>query len=270
MVKLADFGIAIKLSNDGKPVEPAGSPHWMAPELVMDKRTGFDNDIWSLGITLIELFEGEPPHCEVLDPIQVLEVIYSSPAPTLKHHAHLELDEFLTKCFLRENRPSAAELLLEGFASPIHDNEVMIKLCHRAMPILNTYRHFQKSGEVLEDESLLDKSEGNVIGKEKARGWSTSSLVHVAIVESSREPISSLVRVDGQEQDTSAETLEESIRNLTLDRNRKHPKSIRNMRELQSQSMDTGVKQPSKRKTTALRMIKSMISLPTTNHRNRI
>lgn len=284
MVKLTDFGIAVRLSAERETVQPAGSPHWMAPELVVDKRTGFDNDVWSLGITLIELFEGEPPHCEVLDPIRVLEVIHASPAPTLKLRAHPDLDEFLAKCFLRDQRPSASELLAEGFASqpPADGDEVMLKLCQRAMPILHAYRHFQKSGEVLETPPPLG-TESDDHDNAKARAWSTSSLVRVPVVseasrepisslvrvEASREPTSSLVRVEGHAQthDPSVETLEESIRNLTLDRNRKHPQSIRNMRELQSQSMDADVKPP-KRKTTALRIIKSMISLP--HHRHKI
>ena len=81
-VKLTDLGIAVvspEKDPSSKPL-PAGSPHWMAPELVSKNLTCYANDIWSLGITLIELVAGEPPHSNV-SPGEVLKVIEDSAPP---------------------------------------------------------------------------------------------------------------------------------------------------------------------------------------------
>ncbi|VAH31086.1 unnamed protein product [Triticum turgidum subsp. durum] len=66
VVKLADFGMAKHLSSAAPNLSLKGTPYWMAPEMVqatLAKDVGYDLavDIWSLGCTIIEMFDGKPP-----------------------------------------------------------------------------------------------------------------------------------------------------------------------------------------------------------------
>ncbi|NXR87302.1 STK10 kinase, partial [Hypocryptadius cinnamomeus] len=87
-IKLADFGVSAKnMKTLQKRDSFIGTPYWMAPEVVMcetmkDTPYDYKADIWSLGITLIEMAQIEPPHHE-LNPMRVLLKIAKSDPPTL-------------------------------------------------------------------------------------------------------------------------------------------------------------------------------------------
>lgn len=83
-VKLADFGVSAELNNTiSKRKTVVGSPYWMAPEVIRESHYDGRADVWSLGITAIEMAEGAPPHSN-LHPLRAIFVIPTKPAPTLQ------------------------------------------------------------------------------------------------------------------------------------------------------------------------------------------
>lgn len=82
-VKLADFGVSAELTNTiNKLKTVVGSPFWMAPEVIKESNYDGRADVWSLGITAIEMAEGSPPHSN-LNPMRAIFLIPSKPAPNL-------------------------------------------------------------------------------------------------------------------------------------------------------------------------------------------
>ena len=107
----------------------------MAPEVVQRKAYGPAVDIWSLGITAIEMVEGSPPHLE--NPEHAIRMLTTEHvAPSLKEPETLSLNfrDFLGKClqFNAENRPSAAELLQHPFLKRASSLSSLIPLIESA------------------------------------------------------------------------------------------------------------------------------------------
>ena len=66
-VKLADFGVAVKIEETRKTISAAGSPYWIAPEIIIGESEPTTKcDIWSLGCTVIELLTGNPPYFDLM------------------------------------------------------------------------------------------------------------------------------------------------------------------------------------------------------------
>ena len=115
-VLLSDFGVSTAVKTGSKEKEFAGSPCWMAPE-VMAQKTGYDAsaDIWSLGITIIEFAEGKAPF-EQYSGLKVLQSVLSSPAPEISRYETQwspELRAFAKDCLQKEPgfRPRTDTLL---------------------------------------------------------------------------------------------------------------------------------------------------------------
>jgi len=118
-VKLADFGYAAQLTqNKQKRTTIVGTPYWMAPEVIRGQNYDTKVDIWSLGIMVMEMLEGEPPYME-FPPLRALFLITTKGVPPLKNpQAHSsELQSFLNLCLEKspEARGSADQLLAHPF-----------------------------------------------------------------------------------------------------------------------------------------------------------
>lgn len=117
--KLADFGVAGHLADvSAKRMTVIGTPFWMAPEVVREVGYDFKADIWSLGITAIEMAEMDPPNSD-MHPMRAIFLIPTRPPPTLSDPDEWSEDfnDFLSCCLVKdpEERWSADELLQHPF-----------------------------------------------------------------------------------------------------------------------------------------------------------
>uniref|UniRef100_A0A8C6MJQ0 non-specific serine/threonine protein kinase n=1 Tax=Nothobranchius furzeri TaxID=105023 RepID=A0A8C6MJQ0_NOTFU len=113
-VKLADFGVSAKNTNSLQRRHSfIGTPYWMAPEVVMcetskDRPYDYKADIWSLGVTLIELAQIEPPNHE-MNPMRVLLKIAKSEPPTLMQPSRCVTDSRPLRELIAEAKAEVTE-----------------------------------------------------------------------------------------------------------------------------------------------------------------
>uniref|UniRef100_A0A8C2Z1L5 non-specific serine/threonine protein kinase n=1 Tax=Cyclopterus lumpus TaxID=8103 RepID=A0A8C2Z1L5_CYCLU len=114
-IKLSDFGFCAQISKDvPKRKSLVGTPYWMAPEVISKTPYGTEVDIWSLGIMVVEMVDGEPPYFSDT-PITAMKKLRDEAAPSVKNVYRVSpvLKDFLGCMLTRDTqqRSGAAELL---------------------------------------------------------------------------------------------------------------------------------------------------------------
>eukprot|EP01117_Protostelium_nocturnum_P008819 TRINITY_DN3161_c0_g1_i1.p1 TRINITY_DN3161_c0_g1~~TRINITY_DN3161_c0_g1_i1.p1 ORF type:complete len:870 (-),score=446.13 TRINITY_DN3161_c0_g1_i1:272-2881(-) len=115
IIKIADFGVSAETTFDDKRKTLVGTPYWMAPEALSmaHKKREYDYkvDIWSVGITVMEMAEGSPPHYNEKTPAAAMRAIPQLPAPSLKGNSFSsELKSFVSDC-LKKNAAERGDSL---------------------------------------------------------------------------------------------------------------------------------------------------------------
>ena len=178
-VRLADFGVSGWTLAGGQRQETVntfvGTPCYMAPE-VMEQAGGYDNraDIWSMGITALELAKGRAPYAH-LSPMRVLIVTIEEDPPSLKSYSSdlqrsgapfsAEFDDFYKRCLQKKPRmrPSADDLLKHKFLSGRSPEALLNQLLNH-ISIVGQAEHDQR---VIEDTTSSKLPGESVISIEK-------------------------------------------------------------------------------------------------------
>eukprot|EP00043_Microstomoeca_roanoka_P017206 m.178854 g.178854 ORF g.178854 m.178854 type:complete len:866 (-) comp16598_c2_seq1:1789-4386(-) len=180
--KLADFGVAGQLSDSmAKRNTVIGTPYWMAPEVIQE--IGYDEkaDIWSVGITCIEMAEGRPPHAEI-HPMRAIFMIPTRPPPTLHHPTRWaeSFNTFLSLCLIKSpaSRYSADQLLKHEFiTSAPASRAAVVEVIHQTQEIIAERGRYPQ--EDVEDSETQDEEldDATIVRNQSLQPGDTSTVV---------------------------------------------------------------------------------------------
>lgn len=154
--KLADFGVAGQLTETiSKRNTVIGSPFWMAPEIILE--IGYDcvADIWSIGITALEMAEGKPPYADI-HPMRAVFMIPTKPPPSFRDPDRwsAEFIDFVSVCLVKNpcDRASATDLIHHVFLQKSKGPGVLGQMISEACEIRKNqkYTRMPLVGSILE------------------------------------------------------------------------------------------------------------------------
>ena len=159
--KLGDFGVSAQLVNSfSKKNSKIGTPYWMSPEVIMQSLYNQKCDIWSLGITSIEMAEGEPPNSKIRT-FLVMKYIVKEPPKGLTNPEKWSKDfnDFVTKCLTFDpvKRPSAKELLSHPFINKFcRGSSLIAELVNLSLDEISQYRKTYLNDESDREDSCIN------------------------------------------------------------------------------------------------------------------
>ncbi|SNX86636.1 probable Ste20-like kinase Don3 [Melanopsichium pennsylvanicum] len=170
-VKLADFGVAAQLSNNKSRRNTfVGTPFWMAPEVIRQAGYDYKADIWSLGITAIEMAKGEPPLAEY-HPMRVLFLIPKAKSPTLEGNFSSAFKDFVDLCLIKDpkHRPSTKELLSHRFIKYAKKTVLLTELIEKHQEY--KARGANRGGAIVRDHLRGFDAESTIVGGTMMSEW---------------------------------------------------------------------------------------------------
>uniref|UniRef100_A0A8W7P3H1 non-specific serine/threonine protein kinase n=1 Tax=Anopheles coluzzii TaxID=1518534 RepID=A0A8W7P3H1_ANOCL len=168
--KLADFGVAGQLTDTmAKRNTVIGTPFWMAPEVI--EEIGYDcvADIWSLGITALEMAEGKPPYGDI-HPMRAIFMIPTKPPPSFRDPDiwSPEFIDFVSLCLVKnpEERATATDLLAHEFIRNAKPCSILSQMIAEAKEIREnqSYRHaaaISQANKQLQNNSNNNNANGH-------------------------------------------------------------------------------------------------------------
>jgi len=159
VAKLVDFGVSQQLTKTMQKRNTfVGTPYWMAPEVIAASYYDEKADIWSLGITIIELACGKPPWFQV-HPMKALFLIMEKDPPVLQGNFSADLKDFVSHCLRKEpdERWDAASLLKHPFLKVAADYSEIMSLIDGIKRPGKPVRKAARSGKNFLKEKVMMK-----------------------------------------------------------------------------------------------------------------
>ncbi|KAJ6669117.1 hypothetical protein lerEdw1_007926 [Lerista edwardsae] len=254
-IKLADFGVSAKNTRTIQRRDSfIGTPYWMAPEVVMcetskDRPYDYKADVWSLGVTLIEMAEIEPPHHE-LNPMRVLLKIAKSDPPSLAQPSKWSADfkDFLKKCLEKnvDARCNTAELLQHPFVTVSSNRPIRELIAEAKAEVTEEVEDGKDEDEEEETENSLQlppnkraSSDLSIASSEEDKLSQNASIMESVSEKTERasaEETSTNTLVDEKVRVEPSKTENEESTESTCDSTQANPEKLQNGSVLQDEA----------------------------------
>lgn len=182
-IRLIDFGVSAQMAaNQKKRNTFIGTPYWMAPEVIatdqqVDAWYDQRSDVWSMGITAIEIAEGEPPLSD-LHPMRALFLIPKNKPAQLKEKRKWssEFSNFIAKCLIKDftSRPTSTDMLKHSYVVKFVEQQAVQTL----VELIDKYRDKSKNNDeedAFEDGTLGEDNETRSLASEASNAGLTAS-----------------------------------------------------------------------------------------------